>query len=129
MAKKDASHNQEEQHSEHGSNSGHGHGSSPKSNPLEKIKEKELELRGKHLETKKQAEVIVAEARKKASDIRRSATEKASKEAQIYFDKEVAKIRSETVKFGEEEVINANKLAEKNFNNAKDFVLKAIVSE
>ncbi len=121
MSKKNSK-NGEEDHK-----SGQDHGTTPKQNPLEKLKEKELQLRGRYLESKKQAEVIVAEARKKASDIRRASTDIAVKTAQEYYEKEVQKIRSETVKIGDEEVIQAKKIAEKNINHAREFLLKNIV--
>ncbi|MBI5207778.1 MAG: hypothetical protein HY934_08300 [Candidatus Firestonebacteria bacterium] len=128
MSKKTTEHSKENKNNNHGND--HEHRSLPKAeNPLTKIKEKELELRGKYLEVKKQAELIVAEARKKAGEIRRASTDRAIKEAQEYYDQKVAQIRNETIKYGEEEVINVNKLAAKKIPQAKEFLLKNIIPE
>lgn len=97
--------------------------------PLQRIKEKELELRGKYMEAKKKSELIVAEARKNASEIRRTATEKASKEAKAYFDKKAAELRVEKVKSSEEEISQLKIIAEKNFEKSCDFLYRQIVTE
>ncbi|HCJ66386.1 MAG TPA: hypothetical protein DHV62_03440, partial [Elusimicrobia bacterium] len=49
--------------------------------PLVRLREKELELQGKLMEARKEAEIIVAEARKKATEIKRRAEEEAIIEA------------------------------------------------
>lgn len=111
------------------SKSDHSHGASPKSvNPLEKIKEKELELRGKYLEIKKQGELIVAEARKKASEIRRTASERAAKEAQSYYDGELMKLRGEDAgPVDDKELVEVRKTGDKNLNQAREFLIKNVI--
>ncbi|MBI4651453.1 hypothetical protein HY745_09270, partial [Candidatus Desantisbacteria bacterium] len=106
----------------------HSHGASPSVNPLEKIKEKELELRGKYLEIKKQGELIVAEARKKASEIRRTAAERAAKEAQSYYEGELIKIRGENSgPVNDKELVEVKKTGDKNLNQAREFLIRNII--
>lgn len=96
-------------------------------NPLKKIKEKELELGGRYLEAKKQAEIIIAEARKKADEIKRGAKEDAVKEAELYYKQKVSLLNKDKNKFDDKGIADIEKLAKKNFNNAYAYLLKQIV--
>lgn len=98
-------------------------------NPLKKIKEKELELGGRYLEAKKQVEIIVSEARKKAGEIKRSAKENAIKEAELYYKQRLPLLSKDKNKSDDSSVVNIKKLAEKNFSNAYKYLLKQIIPD
>ncbi|MFH1288744.1 MAG: hypothetical protein ABII25_08635 [bacterium] len=95
-------------------------------NPLEKIKEKELELGGRYLETKKRTEIIISEARKKADEIKRGAKENAIKEAELYYEQKLSLLNKDKNKSDDSGVANIEKLAGKNFNNTYEYLLKQI---
>ncbi len=94
--------------------------------PLRKIKEKELELGGRYLEAKKQAEIIIAEARKNANEIKASAKENAIKEAELYYKQKLSLLNKDKNKFDDNSASIRN-VAEKNFGKACEYLLKQIV--
>lgn len=98
-------------------------------NPLKKIKEKELELGGRYLEAKKQAEIIISEARRKADEIKRSAKENAIKEAELYYKQRLSLLNKDRSKSDDNNIVNIKKLAEKNFSNAYKYLLEQIVPD
>lgn len=98
-------------------------------NPLKKIKEKELELGGRYLEAKKQAEIIISEARRKADEIKRSAKENAIKEAELYYKQRLSLLNKDRSKSDDNNIVNIKKLAEKNFSNAYKYLLKQIIPD
>ncbi len=106
----------------------HDKGSHQKSeSPLKKIREKELEFGGKYLEAKKQAEMIIADARKKSSEIKTNAKENALKEAEIYYKQKLSLLNKDINKVGDEDIFNVKKLGEKNFNKAYEYLLEQII--
>ncbi len=68
------------------------------SSPLLIVREKELEIRSKIMESQRKAEEIVAEARRKAAAIKDKALVEGPKEAQEYADAELKKIEEEAAK-------------------------------
>ena len=88
-------------------NNGHDNTSQQKAeSPLKKIKEKELEFGGKYLEAKKQSEIILADARKKANEIKLNSQESSIKEAETYYSQKLAVINRDRSKFDDKEIVS-----------------------
>ena len=98
-------------------------------NPLKKIKEKELEFSGKYLNTKKQAETIVADARKRASEIKTISKESSVKEADVYYKQKLSLLNKDKNKIDDKDVVKVKKIAEKNFSKAYNYLLKQIIPD
>lgn len=95
--------------------------------PLKKIKEKELEFGGKYLEAKKQAEIIIADARKKAGEIKANSQESSIKEAETYYKQKLAVLNRDKNKVDDKDVLKVKSIAEKNSGKAYDFLVKQII--
>ncbi|MEW6088460.1 MAG: hypothetical protein AB1498_09170 [bacterium] len=109
-------------------NNGHDKNPPHKSeSPLKKIKEKELEFSGKYLEAKKQAEMIIADARKKSNEIKSNAKDEALKEAETYYKQKFSLLLKDKNKFDNNETVKAKNIAEKNYKKAYEFLLKEII--
>jgi len=98
--------------------------------PLVHLRDKELELQGKLLEAKKEAEIIVAEARKKATEIKHLAQEEAVLEAQKYYQVEMEKTRKEAEEIRKkvkDEIGKVKKEGEKNLAKAVELVTRVVI--
>lgn len=94
------------------------------------IREKELELNTSLLETKKEAEKIVADARCKAAALHEKAVEEGYKEGQSAYTAELKKVKAEAEKIEQESKTEVNKVKEsgkKNFEKAVEMVLKTVL--
>lgn len=100
--------------------------------PLVRLRDKELELQGKFLEAKKEAELIVAEARKNATGIKRQAIEKAVSEAEKYYREEIEKTKKEAEKIRKtirDEIKPIEEEGKKNLPKAFELIMKIVLPE
>jgi vacuolar-type H+-ATPase subunit H len=95
--------------------------------PLKKIKEKELEFGGKYLEAKKQSEIIISDARKKASEIKSNSNESSIREAETYYKQKLSAMNRDKEKIDDKDVIKVKNVAEKNYSKAYDYLMKQII--
>lgn len=65
------------------------------SSPLSIIREKEVALKKTVIEMQIKADALIAEARKKAEQIKKKAAEDGEKKANEYYEKELAKIQKQ----------------------------------
>ncbi len=103
---------------------------SDENSPLHLIREKEMELSGQALAVKKQAEEIVAQARRKAVDIVREAEaegERLAAEREVVVlaevEEEVARITRDT----EKEIADLEEVISNRMDDAVDFVVGTVV--
>jgi len=100
--------------------------------PLLRLRDKELELQGKLLEARKEAEILVAEARKNAVEVRRQAIEKAVSEAEKHYQEEIEKTKKEAEKIRgsiKEEIKQIEKIGETNLDKAIELIMKLVLPE
>ena len=100
--------------------------------PLVSLRNKELELQDKLLEARKEAEIIVAEARKNAVEVKRQAIEKAVSEAEKYYRVEIEKTKKEAEKIREsvkEEIKPIEKIGETNLDKTIELIMKIVLPE
>ncbi len=76
---------------------------------LVQIRQKELEISGKVLEAKKQAESVLADARKKAAIVVQKADEEGLKEAHKYYESQMSEAKEQAKEI---EVSTAAKVSE-----------------
>jgi len=102
-----------------------------KPSPLATIKQKEIEINTHILKAKKQAEEKVAEARRKAGDIRNQAEKKGIEDAKLFYKEQITEAKKEAEKIKKTarvEVASANKNGEKNKQKAIRCILDAMLS-
>jgi len=100
--------------------------------PLLRLRDKELELQGKFLEARKEAELIVAEARKNATEIKRQAIEKAVSQAEKYYREEIEKTKKEAEKIRaliKDEIKPIEEEGKKNLSKAFELIMKIVIPE
>lgn len=101
-----------------------------KDTPLSVIREKELEINAKVLETRKKADELVAKAREKAAAIKEKAAEEGPKEAQLFYEKELLKIKEEAEKIrasAASEVKAVKEAGMVRFNEAVEQIVKMTI--
>ena len=102
-----------------------------KPSPLATIKQKEIEINTGILKAKKQAEENVAEARRKASDMRNQAEKKGIEDAKLFYKEQIVEAKKEAEKIKKSanaEVASASKNGEKNKQKAIRCILDAMLS-
>ena len=107
----------------------HGEALSKDESPLTQISRKELELKGDLLEAQKNAEGIIAEARRKAATIRAAADEIAVAEAKKFsaVEREKAQKEAEKIRSSVGEDMNQIKaVGEKSIDKAVKIILKEV---
>lgn len=98
--------------------------------PLYQIREKELEIHGRILAARSEAEKIVADARQKAAEIVRNAEAEAERRAKEHADQVLAQAQAEVEsvkKEGEAATADLEKTLTARQNEAVDFVVKLVV--
>ncbi|MHB0976407.1 MAG: V-type ATPase subunit subunit G family protein [Candidatus Aquicultorales bacterium] len=101
-----------------------------KGGALDLIREKELSINAKVLEARKQAEDMVADARRKALGIKEKASSEGPEEAKAFLDAEVAKAQkeAETIKASvDSEVKAVTTGGTKNLDKAVGKVLEVVI--
>ena len=98
--------------------------------PLERIREKEVELERKLMEARRQAEAIVREGRQKAADIVEEGETLGLEEAQAFYQERVGKAEAEAATLvaearGEAEEFSTR--GEKNIPQAVEWIVKAVL--
>lgn len=99
---------------------------------LMQIRQKELVISGKVLETKKKAEGIVAEARKEAAVIVQQAGETGIKEAQEYYKSRMAETHAQAKKIDADTINEATKVeqrGEKRLDEAVAYVVNMVTPQ
>lgn len=102
-----------------------------KPSPLATIKQKEIEINTSILKVQKQAEEKVAEARRKAGDMRNQAEKKGIEDAKLFYKEQITEAKKQAEKIkktAREEVASANKKGEKNRQKAIRYILDAMLS-
>ncbi|MCE5191407.1 MAG: hypothetical protein LLG08_06595 [Actinomycetia bacterium] len=99
--------------------------------PLYQIREKEIEISGRVLAAKTQSEKIVADARRAATDMLRTAETDADKAAKLYAESSIAGAESEAAKLREQITVDADALKnrlDKRHSEAVDAVVSMVTS-
>ena len=103
-----------------------------KTSVLQQIRKKEVELSVKVDEARRKAEQVVADAKKEAAEILKSAEIQGTKAADEYYEKRYANILNEVEnlkKLGEEEAKAAKTKGEQNLSKAIDKIVKVVTLE
>lgn len=99
--------------------------------PLYQIREKEMEISGRVLAAKTQSEKILADARRSATDILRTAETDADKAAKQYAESSIVGAESEAAKLREQITVDADTLKnqlDKRHSEAVDAVVSMVTS-
>lgn len=102
-----------------------------KPSPLALIKQKEIEINTRILETQKEAEDKLAEARRKASEIRSQAEKSGITEAKVFYREQIAQAKKEAEKIkktADKEVELVNKQGIQNRKKAVRCIREAMLS-
>lgn len=102
-----------------------------KSSPLTMIKQKEIEINASILEAQKEAEDKLAEARRKASEIRSQAEKSGIAEAKVFYKKQVDEVKREAEKIkrtADKEVDQVNKQGLQNKEKVVRYILETMLS-
>ncbi len=102
-----------------------------KPSPLATIKQKEIEINTHILEVQKKAEEKVADARRKAGEMRNQAEKKGIEDAKLFYKEQIAEAKKEAEKIKKTarvETASAEKNGEKNKKKAIRYILDAMLS-
>lgn len=97
--------------------------------PLTRIKQKEIEINTRILEASREADEIVAEARRQAAIIKERAEGQGYEEAKALYKLELAKAKKEAAKVEksvDEEVAKTTEQGTKNLQKAVDFIVEVV---
>lgn len=101
-----------------------------KSSLLAALKEKELDIKAKILETQHEAENLVKKAHEEAAVIKEKALKEGTKEGKRIFKEEIAKTEKEAQKIknvAPQEIKNLKKSFKENVDKAVEYVLNEIL--
>ena len=99
---------------------------------LQRIRRREVELSVKTDQARRDAEQIIAEAKRVAADILKSAEAEGAKVAEEYYEQRLVSVHEEVEnlkRLGEEEAKSAQLKGERDFSKAVDKILKAVSPE